>query len=152
LPVGSSAKRIVGRETSARDRDPLLLPARKLGGPVGAPGREADLVDHLVDPIALGLLTRDRERQHHVLLRGQHREQVEELKDETDAAPAQQREFVVAHVGDLLAADPHLAGRRHVQAGEDVHQGRLAGAGRAHHGGEFTGGHAHRDAAQGVDG
>ena len=35
-------------------------------------------------------------------------------------------------VGDLLAVDPHVAGRGLVEAGEDVHQRRLAGAGRAH--------------------
>src|SRR5215207_6122068 len=47
-------------------------------------------------------LTRDRQRQDHVLLRHENREQVEELEDELDTPPAEQGELVVAHLGDLL--------------------------------------------------
>ena len=43
------------------------------------------------------------------------------------------------------------AGRR-VEAGEDVHERRLARAGRPHDRGELAGGHVERDAAQRVDG
>jgi hypothetical protein len=50
---------------------------------VRAPPREAEGLEQAVDPLALGLLARDRERQDDVLLGAQHREEVEELEDET---------------------------------------------------------------------
>jgi hypothetical protein len=52
---------------------------------------------------------------------------------------------------DLDAGHRDLARRRFVQAGEDVHERRLAGAGRAHDGGEPAFGDVDGDAPQGVD-
>ena len=61
-------------------------------------------------------------------------------------------ELLVGHVGDVVAADLHAAVGRAVEAGEQVHERRLAGARRAHDGGELAGGDLEGDAAQGVDG
>ena len=79
-------------------------------------------------------------------------QQVEGLEDEADVAAAQLGQRLVAHRGDVLAADVDGALGRAVEAGEQVHQRRLAGARRAHDGGELAGGDVQRDAAQGVDG
>ena len=48
------------------------------------------------------------------------------------------RELGVVQRRDLGAADRHRPGGRLVEAGEDVHQRRLAGARRAHHGDELA--------------
>ena len=45
---------------------------------------------------------------------------------------AEEGQLAVVHVGDLAALDPHGAGGRHIEAGEDVHERGLAGAGGAH--------------------
>ena len=46
------------------------------------------------------------------------------------------------------AGDPDVTLGRPVEAGEDVHQRRLAGAGRPHHGGELAARHLDRDTLQ----
>jgi len=53
---------------------------------------------------------------------------------------------------DVGAGDRHLAVRRPVEAGEDVHEGRLAGARGPHDGREATGGKADRHAVECADG
>ena len=53
---------------------------------------------------------------------------------------------------DLGAGDHHRPRGGLVEAGEDVHEGRLAGAGRAHHGHELAGADLEIDAAERVDG
>ena len=59
------------------------------------------------------------------VLEKQHRQQVEELEDEADVLAAQLRQVVVAERRDLRARDADAAGRRLVEAREDVHQRRL---------------------------
>jgi hypothetical protein len=58
----------------------------------------------------------------------------------------------VVELGDLHAGDGHVARCGRVEAGEDMHERRLAGARRAHDRGQATLGDVDRDAAQGVDG
>ena len=88
LPVGSSAKTTVGRETSARAiATRCCWPPESSDGrcvqPVGeADRRRAARRSHA----RVRLLAGDRERQHDVLLGRQHRQQVEELEDEADVA------------------------------------------------------------------
>ena len=132
------AGRLVGEEhrrpgdERAADRHALLLPARELGRAVVSPVAQPDLVEQCVDPLALGLLPGDRERQHDVLLRREDRQQVEELEHEADVAPAQERQLAVAHRRDLAVLDDDVPGGRTVKPGQDVHKRRLAGAGRPH--------------------
>ena len=153
LPVGSSANITDGRETSAR-----ATATRCCWPPESSDGR---CLSRSVRPTLSttwssqawsGLDARELERQHDVLGRGQHRQQVEELEDEADVVAAQLGQRRVVEVADLLARDRHGAGGRLVEAGEDVHQRRLAGAGRAHHGRQAAAGDVDRHVAQGVDG
>ncbi len=105
------AGRLVGEqdgrpaEQGPRDRDPLLLAARQLGRAVGEAVAQAGLVDHRLQPLRVGLAAGDRQRQQHVLARGQHRQQVEELEDEADVVAAQPGQLVVVELGDLDALD-----------------------------------------------
>ena len=100
---------------------------------------------------AFGLAPGDLHRQEDVLLRGEHRQEVEELEDEADVVPAQGREPGVVEAGDLGVADPDLPAVGVVQPREDVHQGRLARARRPHDGRQLPGRHVEVHAAQGVD-
>ena len=113
---------------------------------------ETDVCDDLLEPAVLGLLPGDREREHDVLPRVQHREQVEELEDEADVLPAELRQVVVAERRDLGPRDLYLPGGRLVEAREDVHQRGLARAGRAHDGRQARLLDVDRDAPECVDG
>ena len=88
--------------------------------------REPDLVEHAVEPGGVDLLAGDPQRQRHVLLRGQHRQQVEELEDEADVRAAQLRQLGVGHLRDVVAGDLDGALGRLVETREQVHQRRLA--------------------------
>jgi D-alanyl-D-alanine dipeptidase len=84
LPVGSSAKTIVGRLTRARPMAAALL--------------EPDLAHQLGHPFLVRLFARESEREDDVLLCVQHREQVEELEDEADVLSPKERQLVVVQV------------------------------------------------------
>jgi hypothetical protein len=152
------AGRLVGehdrgpRHERARHRHPLLLAAGELARAVREPVGEPDLVHQLAVPRVVGLLARDAQRNEHVLLRGQHREQVEELEDESDPGAAELRQLGVVEPCDLRAVDRDRPGRRPVEAREDVHERGLPGPRRAHDGRQLPGFHADRDAAQRPDG
>ena len=153
LPVGSSANRTVGRVIRARAiATRCCWPPDSCGGPVAAALGEADAGDQRVDLVGRRPLAGDREREQDVLLRRQRREQVERLEHEADVRAAQSREVAVLHARDVLAGDPDGARGGRVEAGEQVHERRLAGARRAHDGRELAGGQVERDAAEGVDG
>ena len=129
--------------TSGRDDqrpgagDALLLAAGELGWAGGSSrSPQADGVDDRVEPGLVGLAAGDRQRQQDVLLGGQRRQQVELLEDEADLVAAQLGQAGVAQAGDLGVADVDLAAGDRVEAGQAVHQRRLAGAGRAHDRGE----------------
>ena len=111
------------------------------------PTSETSWSNHAV----LRLLARDRERQQDVLLRVEHRQQVEELEDEADVLAAQLRQVVVAERRDLGARDADRAGRRLVEPREDVHQRRLARPRRAHDRRRLARRDVDRDAPQRVD-
>ena len=93
----------------------------------------------------------DRERQRDVLLRGEHRQEVEELEDEADVLATQLRQARVVEVGDVDSFDRHGARGRLVEPRKAVHQRRLARARRAHHGREVAVVDFEGDAAQRVD-
>ena len=83
--------------------------------------------------------------------RGRARQQVEGLEDEADLAVADRGQLVVVHLRDDLAAQhvAPLAGR--VEAADQVHQGRLAGARRPHDRHVLAALDLEGDAAQRVD-
>ena len=90
----------------------------------------------------------EQQRQLDVLDRGQRRQQVEELEHEADLAAAQARELGLAQLVDALAVEPDLAGRRAIEAGEEVEQRRLAAPARAHDRDELAALDREVDAAQ----
>src|SRR6187200_785505 len=152
------AGRLVGednrgfRDQGAGDRDPLLLAAGELRGAMGAAILEADGADQLIDPLPVRFAAGDRERQNQVLLGGQDRDQVEELEDEAELVAAQLGQLAVVEMGDVDAVELDRARGRLVEAGEDVHQGRLARAGGAHDRGEAVALEAGGDAVERIDG
>src|SRR5260370_14359761 len=86
-------------------------------------------------------------------------DEVEELEDEADQTPPQQREGRVVHPGGHLAVDQDVAGARDVQPPRQVQERRFARSAGSHDGDELPAadleGHAvERDdvtAAPGVD-
>src|SRR5690606_18571912 len=109
-------------------------------------------VDERVEPPGVDLRARELEGQGDVLLRGEHRQEVEGLEHEADALAAQERQGVVVELRELGLAEVHGPARGRVESGEQVHEGRLARARGAHDRGEGTGGEVHVDAGEGVDG
>ena len=81
----------------------------------------------------------------------EQRDQVERLEDEAGPVATQARRIVVGQLADDLALEDDLAGRRPVEAAEDLEQGRLARARRAHQGDELAGLDRERDATQCLD-
>ncbi len=92
LPVGSSAKTIAGRLTSARAHAARCCwPPESSVGLCPSRGAQPDGVDDLVEPRLVGLAAGEVERQQDVLLRGEGRHQVEGLEHEADLLASQPR-------------------------------------------------------------
>ena len=152
------ARRLVGEDQrrlhdgGARDRHPLALAAGELVRPVPGAVGDAVVVQRLRD--ARGALLRRDAGQHHrqgdVLGGGQARHQVETLEHEADALAAHARLLLRRQRGHVAPLEPVGAGIGPVEQAEDVEQGRLARAGRAHHRHVLAGGDAQIDRAQRV--
>src|SRR6185436_1039650 len=99
-------------------------------GAVLAALAETDALEDDVEPGGVRLATGETLGQDDVLLGAERRHEVEALEDEADAVAAQLRQSVVVEIGEVAAADRHGTARRPVEAGHDVHERRLAGAGR----------------------
>ena len=91
--VGEDQLGLVGER--AGDGDALLLAAGQFARSVLEPVGQPDGVDHVAQPLLVGLLAGEVHRQGDVLDRGQHRQQVERLEDEPDALAAQSGELGV---------------------------------------------------------
>jgi hypothetical protein len=160
--LGGLGVQVAGRLVGEHDRGTvdqrsgdghaLLLAAGELGRAVREAVTQADGGDQRVEPLAVDLAAGQRERQQDVLLGGEDRYEVEGLEDEAETIAAQPGAALVVERGDLLAVDDDRARGRAVEAGEQVHQRRLARARRTHDRRELPGGEAHGDAAQGVHG
>ncbi len=131
-----------------RAGDPLLLAAGQLGRLVVQPGRQAHGVDDQLHPLLVRPAPGDVEGQRDVLRRGQRRQQVELLEDEADAVAAQLGQLPVRQARELHVADEHPAAADRVEAGQAVHQRRLARTGRPHDRREPAPGEVQVDAAQ----
>ena len=101
---------------------------------------ESDEGEELVDPLAMprGCVPRDEEREGHVLGHAQQRDQIEELEHEARLVATGQCPVLLVQRGDADAVDDDFAGRRQVQATEQLEHGRLARAGGAHDGDELA--------------
>ena len=149
--MGSSAKMIAGcAGQRAGHGDALLLAAGELARAVPQPVAQADGADHAVEPRRVGLPAGEVERQRDVLQRGERRDQVEGLEDEADLVAPELGQLLVVSVGEVGAADVHLAGGERVEAGHAVHQRGLARARRAHDRGEPPAVEVDGDAVEGA--
>src|SRR5262249_30319660 len=137
----------------ARDRHPLLLPARELAGkrvrPVGEPdGRQrvARLEPRQCRPVAAHV-----EREAHVLGGGEGGKQVIGLEDEADMLATQDGGLLGPEPGGRMAADAHAAAGRGEHAAEHREQRGLAAARRPHQQGELAAGEREIDALERLD-
>ena len=153
LPVGSSASSSAGLgDERAGDRGALPLAARELAREVPAAVAETGAGEHL-ERAPAALVARHaavQQRQLDVAQHARPREQVEALEDEADEPVAQHRQARRGEVRDLLVGEQVRALARRVEAAEDVHQRRLAGARRPHDRDVLAAPHLEVDAAQGV--
>ena len=121
------------------DRDALLLAAGELRGAVGAAVGEPDLPDDLVDP---GLVRPCRRRGSSGSVMFSSAESIGRRLKNWKMKPmwfaAEQRQVLIAELRDVRSVDRDRARGRAVEPGEDVHQGRLARARRAHDGSELA--------------
>ena len=99
------------------------------------------------------LLRRDAgvdQRQFDVVQRGGAGQQVERLEDEADFLVADAGQFVVIEFADEMAVEPVIALAGSIEAADEVHQRRFAGAGGSHDGDVLVALDAQVDAAQGM--
>ena len=149
--VGSSASSRVGSLARAR-----AMASRWRWPPESTPGTAAAL-----SPMPsrssrsrarrlghLALAAGDDRRQRHVLEDGHALEEVEELEDDADVAPAQPGELVLGPPGHQLAGHHDVPSSGDVEPGHQVEQRRLAAPRGPHQGHELAGRDGQVDAAQ----
>ena len=129
--VGQQDRRI-DRQRS-RDRHALALTARQLLGQMREAGGRAARASSSSVARSWTFDARpaaEMQRQPDILQTRQRRQQVEELKDEPDLVAPHARQRIVGQTGERFAVDPDLAGRRTVEAANEVEQRGLPGARR----------------------
>src|SRR5207237_656430 len=114
--VGDEDRRI--GDYRACDGDALLLTAGKLPRKVRDAIAETDDVERDARTFAALLLRelRQQQRQLDVLQRGEHRDQVVHLKNESDVPRAPRRERGLVEARDLFAVDDDAAAGRSIDA------------------------------------
>ena len=126
-------QRRIGHD-GARDADALFLAARQLARVVVGAVRETDDGErHLnaLPPIGLRQFG-EEQRQLDVAGRGEHRQQVVELKHEADVARPPRRELAARHLVDAVAGDGDGSFARRVETADQIQQRRLARPGWPH--------------------
>ena len=137
LPVGSSASSSEGLFTSALAIATLCrCPPESSFGRWVIRGSEIDSLERELGAAPRGLLPEPsvNKRQLHVVERRSARQQIEGLKNEPDLLVADARELVVIHVADAFAVQQISASRRSIEAPDEVHECRFAGARGSHDG------------------
>jgi hypothetical protein len=137
----------------AGDGDALLLAAGEFDGAVVAAVVEADHVAEFAGALAAdgGFDALVEEGDFEVFEDGELGDEVKVLEDETEAFAAEFGELVVGELGDVLVVEEVVAAGGAVEAAEDVHEGGLAGAGRAHDGDHVALVDIEGDAGEGAD-
>src|SRR4051812_41547471 len=79
-----------------------------------------------LEALMLGAAPREIEWQHRVLERGQRRQELEELENDANVATTPDRQLLLTQRLDLLPVDDDGTFRRTVDAGDHVHDRRLA--------------------------
>src|SRR5262245_50085016 len=152
------AGRLVGQEDGrpghegAGDGDALLLALRQLVGPMALLVGQLDelhrLTDALLELALVRVLAGDRERQADVLADVQERDEVERLEHEAGLVSPDARRLAIREPGEIVALEEDRPARRPVEPAEQLEEGALAGAGRAHEGDELARAHRQRDPAE----
>ena len=129
--VGEHQRRI--ERDRARDGDALLLAAAQVARPVRHAVLQADLGEQLggafLRPAPGG--PGRAQRHHHVLQRGQARNEVERLEHDADGVAAVRGHRLAVEAGDDTIAEGDLARRRAEDAAETREQRRLPAPARA---------------------
>jgi len=115
---------------SAGDGAALAFTAGQFVRQVVEAVREANRVQQLARAI-VDLLLRpaaQMQRNGNILDRSEGRKEIEKLKNEADLIAAQTSELVVREAAEPRAVHFNLAGRRRIQAADEIQQRRLAGA------------------------
>src|SRR5438309_4261557 len=93
-----------------RDGDTLLVASRDLFRPVSLETAQVQVAHEVGDPLKAGTcLPSDSHWQRDVLGRGEIRDQVEELEDESDALATKDGARPLVHGGDVTTVDHHPA-------------------------------------------
>ena len=135
----------------ARERDPLLLAARELGGVVVEPTGQPDPVQQpgrALAQLARGAVAEELERHEHVLERGERGQQMKGLEDEADVLRTKLGALVLGKNGEVHSVEPHVPRGGLVEAGQQPEQRRLAAARRAQDRDEGLRGNAEIDVPQ----
>ena len=110
------------------DRDALLLATRERSRPVARALGQPEVSKRLVGSVRQ---TGEAQREQNVLARAQQGPEVPGLEDESELLGPVVGELGVVQARERATGHAHLAGRRLVQPGGQVEQGRLSRAGRA---------------------
>src|SRR5207253_11140363 len=134
--VGEQDRRV--GDQRARDGRSLLLATRKLGRLVVDAVGEADRAQRFTGARCSPTFARVDQRHLDVVERRGARDEVVALEDEPDLLVPDPGELVIAEHGDVGVIEDVAAGRRYVEAAEDVHQRRFARDARDHDGNELA--------------
>ena len=93
-----------------------------------------------------------QQRQLHILQNRRARKQIERLKNEADFLIANPGQRAGGELGNVIAVEPIFSAGRRIEAAEDMHQCRFAGAGWTGDGDELPFLNGHIDATQRVHG
>jgi hypothetical protein len=91
-------------------------------------------------------------REHDVFDRGEERDEVELLEDESDFFGAHAVQFCGGDAGHVLAIEPDFAGRGAVEASDEIDERRFPGARGTHDRQPFARSHVERDVVKRVNG
>ena len=151
LPVGSSASQKPGprRRGVARQKPPAVARPRKLAGVVPGPGTASPTASKFrpcprKSPGDTGNLQRHRD----VYQRRQRRNQVEALENHAHIPPAEARQRVLIHPGQVLTQGADPTARGAFQPGHQHEERRFARPRRPDQSKAFACLHVQRDAAQ----
>ncbi len=111
------------------ERDALLLAAGESIREGVSAVEKADLIQQSAGTLVGSRIdpALELDRKKEILLHGQRRKQVEELEDEAQVLPSEQRPLALGELGELSTRDPDGTGVGKVDPADEIEQGGLAG-------------------------
>src|SRR6202171_757677 len=139
-----------GGEARAGEGHTWALAARELARAMLGAVVDADALERIHGALAALVAAQAgvEQRQLDVLPDRGPRQEVESLEDEADLLVAHAGQRTSRHLGHVFTVQPVLAAGGRVETAEDVHEGRLAGAGGTDDGDELAAADGHIDPAQ----